>query len=94
MGDVKAGIQYLFQTKNSLTFAVSGTGHAGMECAIMNLLEPGETILVAKNGIWGQRAADLSKRLSLNVKEITVPEGSVVEITNFEKVSIFNLQKN
>lgn len=86
MGDVKAGIQYLFQTKNSLTFAVSGTGHAGMECAIMNLLEPEETILVAKNGIWGQRLADLSRRLSLNVKELVAPEGSVIEFSVFQKV--------
>lgn len=46
MDDVKAGIQYVFQTNNPLTFAVSGSGHAGMECAVMNLLEEGETILV------------------------------------------------
>lgn len=86
MDDVKTGMQYAFQTTNPLTFAVSGTGHAGMECAIMNLLEPGETILVVKNGIWGQRAADLSKRLGLNVKEVTVPEGEVVDLDTFKKV--------
>jgi len=47
MDDVKSGIQYVFQTNNPLTFAVSGSGHAGMECAIMNLLDQGETILVS-----------------------------------------------
>lgn len=41
---------------------VSGTGHAGMEATIANCLEPGETIVVATSGIWGQRVCDLSER--------------------------------
>lgn len=43
-------------------FQVSGTGHAGMEATIANCLEPGETIVVANSGIWGQRVCDLSER--------------------------------
>lgn len=107
MDDVKAGLQYIFQTKNSLTFAISGTGHAGnflfnfkiykvflaMECAIFNLLESGETILVLQNGIWGQRAVDFSKRINLDVKTITVPEGSIIDLDDFKKVKIFILLK-
>ena len=41
---------------------MSGTGHAGMEAAIANTLEPGETIVVANSGIWGQRVCDLAER--------------------------------
>lgn len=41
---------------------VSGTGHAGMEATIANCIEPGETIVVANSGIWGQRVCDLSER--------------------------------
>ena len=41
---------------------VAGSGHAGMEAAIANLLEPGETIVVGNKGIWGQRVNDLSGR--------------------------------
>ena len=41
---------------------VSGTGHAGMEAAIANCIEAGETIVVANAGIWGQRVCDLSER--------------------------------
>ena len=63
MDDVKAGIQYAFQTKNELTLAVSGTGHAGMEAATMNIVERGDTILVAESGLWGQRLAGLADRL-------------------------------
>jgi len=85
MDDTKAGIQYAFQTENSLTFAVSGTGHAGMECALVNLLEPGESLLVVHNGIWGQRAADLGNRLNLNVTTIRVPEGGAATLEEFQK---------
>jgi len=85
MDDTRTGIQYLFQTKNILTFAVSGTGHAGMECAIMNLLEQGETFMVLQNGIWGQRAAEVGRRLGLNVKRVVVPDGKIVDIGVFEK---------
>ena len=51
-----------FQTNNALTLALSATGHAGMEAAMANLLEDGDTILIAENGIWGQRAEDMAKR--------------------------------
>ncbi|XP_047933335.1 alanine--glyoxylate aminotransferase isoform X2 [Anser cygnoides] len=63
MDEIKAGIQYAFQTRNRLTLAVSGTGHCAMEAALLNLLERGDTVLVAVNGIWGQRAADIAGRL-------------------------------
>uniref|UniRef100_A0A915CMS0 Aminotransferase class V domain-containing protein n=1 Tax=Ditylenchus dipsaci TaxID=166011 RepID=A0A915CMS0_9BILA len=90
MDDVKAGLQYAFQTENSLTFAISGTGHAGMECAMLNLLEPGETILVLQNGVWGQRAADLGRRMNLDVKLLHVGEGQVIHMEDFvEAVETF-----
>ena len=90
MDDTRAGIQYIFQTKNDLTFAVSGSGHAAMECAIMNLLEQGETLLVLQNGIWGQRAAELGRRFGLNTHRIVVPEGNVIEIDAVRKVPILS----
>jgi alanine-glyoxylate transaminase/serine-glyoxylate transaminase/serine-pyruvate transaminase len=86
MDDVKMGLQYVFQTANPLTFAVSGTGHAGMECALMNLLEKGETILVVQNGVWGQRAASLAERLGFIVRKLVVPEGQVINLDDFSEV--------
>ncbi|NWQ65625.1 SPYA protein, partial [Neopipo cinnamomea] len=65
MDEIKAGIQYAFQTQNQLTLAISGSGHCAMEAALFNLLEYGDTILVAINGIWGQRAADIARRLGM-----------------------------
>ncbi|NXE65502.1 SPYA protein, partial [Calcarius ornatus] len=75
MDEIKAGIQYAFQTRNRLSLAVSGSGHCAMEAALFNLLEPGDTLLVAVNGIWGQRAADIARRLGANVCELLKPPG-------------------
>uniref|UniRef100_A0A8C5X188 Alanine--glyoxylate aminotransferase n=1 Tax=Malurus cyaneus samueli TaxID=2593467 RepID=A0A8C5X188_9PASS len=75
MDEIKAGIQYAFQTQNPLTLALSGSGHCAMEAALLNLLEHGDTVLVAINGIWGQRAADIARRLGANVHELLKPPG-------------------
>ena len=57
------GIRYLFQTKNDVTFALAGTGHSGMECALTNLVEPGDVVCVLSSGIWGQRCQEMVRRL-------------------------------
>ncbi|NXU44786.1 SPYA protein, partial [Drymodes brunneopygia] len=75
MDEIKAGIQYAFQTQNRLSLAISGSGHCAMEAALFNLLESGDTVLVAINGIWGQRAADIARRLGANVCELLKPPG-------------------
>ncbi len=64
MADVRDGLKYAFQTKNEMTFCMSGTGMSGMEATFMNLLEPGDKALLLKSGLWGARAADIVSRLS------------------------------
>lgn len=49
---------------------MSGTGHAGMEATIANLVEPGETVLVGNKGIWGMRVADLAARYGAKVEQL------------------------
>ncbi|KAM6962983.1 alanine--glyoxylate and serine--pyruvate aminotransferase a [Aplochiton taeniatus] len=75
MSDIRSGIQYAFQTQNNMTLAVSGTGHTAMECAIFNALEPGEGFLAAANGIWGERAVDIARRIGANVNSIVTHAG-------------------
>ncbi|XP_037326185.2 alanine--glyoxylate and serine--pyruvate aminotransferase a [Pungitius pungitius] len=82
MSDIKSGIQYMFQTRNNMTFAVSGTGHTAMECAISNTVEPGESVLTAVNGIWGERAADMAERIGGRVN--TMVAAPAVFFTNAE----------
>lgn len=84
MDEVKAGIQYAFQTKNTWTVCVSGTGHAAMEAACANLLEPGETALICENGLWGQRFADMCTRNGAVVQKIIKPMGQVFTLQDVE----------
>ena len=50
------------QTDSKYTLMVSGTGHAGMEACISNLVEPGDKVVVGNAGIWGERVAEMSRR--------------------------------
>jgi len=76
MDECKAGIRYLFQTENRVTLALSSTGHGGMEAVMCNLLEPGDVILIANNGVWGERSADMARRHGATVQQLKVPAGS------------------
>src|SRR4051812_42618940 len=58
--DLRAMLQTVFQTKNPLTLPVSGTGSAGMETCVVNLIEPGDKMLVCVNGVFGARMKDVA----------------------------------
>lgn len=62
MDELKALLRYAFQTRNELTFAVSGPGSLGMEACFVNLVEPGETVIVCVNGVFGGRMAENVRR--------------------------------
>ena len=55
MDELKELLRYAFQTKNELTFPVSGPGSAGMEMCFVNMVEPGDKVLVCINGVFGGR---------------------------------------
>ncbi|KAK9813216.1 hypothetical protein WJX72_010906 [[Myrmecia] bisecta] len=76
MDEIQAGLRYAFQTTSKYTLLISGTGHAGMEAAISNLLEPGQTIVVGNNGIWGTRVCDMAARFGGNVIDLKTPAGT------------------
>ncbi|KAK1116428.1 hypothetical protein K0M31_019047 [Melipona bicolor] len=84
MDEIKAGLQYVFQTNNRLTLALSASGHGGMEACLTNLLEPGETILVVKSGIWGERAADMATRIGVHAEVIETEHTSAVTLKQLE----------
>lgn len=75
MDEIQEGLRYLFQTKSPYTLCVSGTGHAGMEACIANLVEPGETVIVGNKGIWGERVCDMAGRFGANVVELKKEAG-------------------
>lgn len=80
MDEIQHLLQLLFQTKNKLTFPVSGTGSAGMECCMVNVIEPGDRVVIAQNGVFGGRMADIAERLGADVVKIQVPFGQKFEI--------------
>ena len=55
MDEVKSLLQYAFQTTNSFTIALSAPGSAGMEACFVNLVEPGDKVVVCRNGVFGER---------------------------------------
>src|SRR4029453_9901119 len=55
MDEIRGKLREVFRTKNEMTLAVSGTGSAGMETVFVNLVEPGDKVLVCVNGVFGGR---------------------------------------
>uniref|UniRef100_A0A8D2BCS5 Alanine--glyoxylate aminotransferase n=1 Tax=Sciurus vulgaris TaxID=55149 RepID=A0A8D2BCS5_SCIVU len=85
MEEIKQGIQYVFQTRNRITLAVSGSGHCALEVALFNLLEPGDSFLVGVNGIWGQRAVDIGERLGARVHPMIKDPGGHYTLQEVEE---------
>ncbi len=79
MDDLSAGLRKLFGTNNELTFAASGTGSAGMEMVLTNLVSPGDRVLVFAHGVFGGRMAELAQRLGGKVKIVSQEWGRPFE---------------
>jgi alanine-glyoxylate transaminase/serine-glyoxylate transaminase/serine-pyruvate transaminase len=62
MDDIKSLLQYAFQTENALTLPLSAPGSAGMEACFVNLLSPGDTVIVCQNGVFGGRMRENVER--------------------------------
>jgi alanine-glyoxylate transaminase / serine-glyoxylate transaminase / serine-pyruvate transaminase len=77
MDDIRSMLQTVFQTKNELTLTVSGTGMAGMEACLVNLVEPGDKVLVCVAGVFSGRMKEVAERCGAQVSVITVPWGQV-----------------
>ena len=79
MDEIKVMLREVFQTKNEITFPVSGTGSAGMEFCFVNLIEPGDEVVIGVNGVFGNRMADVAERCGAKVTKIEAPWGRIVE---------------
>jgi len=77
MNEVQDMLRQVFQTSNELTIAVSGTGSSGMEACVVNLIEPGDRMLVCVNGVFGGRMQDVAGRAGAQVSTIERPFGEV-----------------
>jgi len=79
MDEIKGMLRQVFQTKNDMTFPVSGTGSAGMEFCFVNLIEPGDEVVVGVNGYFGARLAEIADRCGARVTKVEAPWGQIIE---------------
>jgi alanine-glyoxylate transaminase / serine-glyoxylate transaminase / serine-pyruvate transaminase len=79
MNDIQTGLRQVFATANPFTIALSGTGSAGMEAAIVNLVEPGDSVIVGINGVFGTRLATVVERCGGNAIRVESPWGQIIE---------------
>jgi alanine-glyoxylate transaminase / serine-glyoxylate transaminase / serine-pyruvate transaminase len=78
MDDTVELLRYLFRTQNRLTFPISGTGSAGMEASFCNFLEPGDTVVIGVNGVFGERMVDNAARCGAEVIPVPAEWGKII----------------
>ena len=74
-----SGCARVFRTTNALTLPISGTGSAGMEACFVNLLEPGDTVIVGVNGVFGERMCEVARRCGAEVVRVDEPWGRALD---------------
>src|SRR5882672_2503487 len=79
MEEIKTMLRAVFQTKNEMTFPVSGTGSAGMEFCFVNLIEPGDEVIIGVNGVFGNRMCDVAERCGARVTKVEAEWGRIIE---------------
>ena len=72
-------LRYVFQTKNYLTLPMSGTGSAGMETVMVNLIEPGDSVIVCVCGVFGERIREMAGRFGAKVISVDAPMGEAID---------------
>ncbi len=79
MDEVGERLKYGFQTKNALTFVLSAPGSIGMEASFVNVVEPGDKVIVCINGVFGGRMKDICERVGAEVVALEFEWGTPVD---------------
>lgn len=79
MDEIQHLLRSVFKTGNRFTIAISGTGSAGMEAALVNVIEPGDTVIVGVNGVFGSRMVSVIERCGGKPVRIESPWGRIIE---------------
>ncbi len=80
LDEIQRLMRSVFETGNRVTFSISGTGGAGMEVCLANLIEEGDEVLVCVNGFFGQRAAELAERWGGKVVRVDADWGQPLDM--------------
>jgi len=84
MNEVQTQLRAVLRTQNPFTIAISGTGSAGMEAALVNVVEPGDTVVVVAAGVFGNRMADIVGRCGARLVKIEIPWGETCDFGRIE----------
>ncbi|MBM3188829.1 MAG: alanine--glyoxylate aminotransferase family protein [Chloroflexi bacterium] len=79
MDETQTLLRFVFQTENEWTVCAPGTGMAGMEAALVNILEPGDPVLICVNGIFGERMVEIARRCGANVTRVDADWGAAIQ---------------
>jgi alanine-glyoxylate transaminase/serine-glyoxylate transaminase/serine-pyruvate transaminase len=90
MDEVKTLLQYAMQTENALTMPISAPGSAGMEACFVNLVEPGDKVIVCQNGVFGGRMKENVERCGAHPIMVHDAWGSAVDPQKLEDALIAN----
>ena len=84
MDDVQSLLRYVFETENRVTIPISATGSAGMEAALVNVIEPGDEVVVCINGVFGQRMRDIVERAGGKPVVVEAKWGEAIDVNKIE----------
>jgi alanine-glyoxylate transaminase/serine-glyoxylate transaminase/serine-pyruvate transaminase len=84
MDDVQALLRYVFETENRVTIPISATGSAGMEAALVNVIEPGDDVVVCINGVFGERMRDIIERAGAKPIVVAATWGEGFDLNKIE----------
>jgi alanine-glyoxylate transaminase/serine-glyoxylate transaminase/serine-pyruvate transaminase len=88
MNGMQEMLRTVFNTTNPMTMAVSATGSAGMESTVVNLIEPGDAMIVCVNGVFGARMLDVAERCGAAVTKVERPWGEVFTPADLKQVLV------
>jgi len=80
MDEISDMLRRVFETRNRLTIPISGTGSSGMETSFVNVIEPGDKVIIGVNGAFGERMVDVASRCGAEVMRIDAEWGRIVPI--------------
>lgn len=86
MDGMQSMLREVFRTQNEMTMAISATGSAGMEASVVNLIEPGDAMVVCVNGVFGMRMADVAERAGAEVTTVNRPWGEVFTVDDLKDI--------
>ncbi len=79
MDEICEMLRAVFKTKSKLTIPMSGTGSSGMEASFVNVLEPGDKVVIGVNGVFGERMVDVATRCGAEVIRIDEEWGNIID---------------